>query len=239
MHLLGEPLFYIYFIYGVSFLTLAFLVAKGTSGSRSVPLIAAFDLLALFGLAHGICELTDWVRFIRRTAGAPESHALTSLSQACLVLSFVVLLQFGTNLLTAQWTSRMVPLIRLLPPAAALVFLGIMYATGTTNLLVFGLLGRYTFGFASAALAAIALVATAKALEPLGDRAIVRGLYVAAGAFTLYAVFGGLIVVPIAGVPIQMYRAACAVTIAVSCFSLINLSSTVAAGPRQLRAENA
>ena len=237
MQVLGEPLFYIFFIYGLSFLALAFLVFKGTAGSRSVPLIAAFDLLAAFGVTHGITEMTDWVRFIRKTVGQPESTPLAWLSQVCLVLSFVVLLQFGINLLTAQWTSKFIPVLRLIPSLALIVFVGVIVEMRVTNILTIGLLGRYTFGFASAALAAIALVASAKALEPLGDSALVRGLYVAAIAFVAYAVFGGLIVKPIGGVPIQMFRAACAVTIALSCFLLIRLSSTVASGPRELSAE--
>ena len=230
--LVGEPLFYIYFIYGISFLTLAYLVAKGTAGSASVPLIAAFNMLALFGLTHGITELTDWVRFIRKTVGAPEMSALTWLSQVCLILSFVMLLQFAINLFTAQWTNKAVPLIRLLPATALAAFIAFVATKGMNDILAIGLVGRYAFGFASAILAAIAMVMTANTLKALGDQRLVTGLYIAAAAFVCYAVLGGLIVKPIAGAPIQLFRTACAVTIALSCFSLIRLSSTVAAGPR-------
>jgi hypothetical protein len=228
--LLAEPLFYIFLVYGLSFLLLALLVFKGTGGSRSVPLIAAFNMLALFGLTHGITEMTDWVRFIGRTLGAPEAAPLTWLSQICLVLSFAMLLQFALNLFAAQSTSRMMPVVRLIPLVALIVFIAFVVMRGMTDILAIGLLGRYTFGFASAILAAAAMVQTARALSVLGDEGLVRSLYVAAAGFALYAVFGGVIVKPISGIPIQLFRSVCAVTIAIAAFSLIRLSRTVAGG---------
>ncbi len=238
MRLLSEPLFYIYLVYGLSFLAVAFLVAKGAAGSTSIPLIAAFNMLALFGLAHGITEITDWIRFIRATNGAPEASALLWLSQAMLVLSFVLLLQFAVNLFTAQSSRGAVRLLRAVPAVAAIGFVVYVLTTEMTSIRAIGLLGRYTFGFVSSVLAAIALVITAKTLSLLGDRGLVTALHVAAAAFACYAVFGGLIVQPIAGLPIQLFRSACALTIAVSCFSLIRLSSTVA-GSSDLALENA
>jgi hypothetical protein len=237
--LLGEPLFYIYFIYGVSFLVMAYLVAKGAAGSASVPLIGAFNMLALFGVMHGITELVDWIRFIRRTLGVPELAGLTWISQVCLILSFVTLLQFALGLFTAQSTSAAVPLIRLLPATALIAFVVIILVRGTSDVLAIGLLGRYTFGFASALLASAGLALTARTLTVLGDRGLTRSLYVAAFAFSCYAVFGGLITKPISGVPIQLFRSACAVTIAFSAFSLLRLSRSVAAGPRELSIANA
>ena len=238
MRVLGEPLFYIYLVYGISFLAVAFLVAKGSAGSQSVPLIAAFNMLALFGLAHGITELTDWLRFVRRTLGAPEISALLWLSQVTLVLSFVILFQFAVNLFTAQSSGGVVRRLRLLPAVAAIGFISYVVATGMTSIRAIGLLGRYTFGCVSAALAAVALLMTARTLKVLGDRGLVAGLYVASAAFACYAVFGGVIVDPIAGAPIQLFRSACAVTIALSCFTLIRLSITVA-GTNDVVVQNA
>lgn len=227
--LLVEPLFYIFLIYGVSFLLLAFLVAKGTAGSSSVPLIGAFNMLALFGLTHGITEMTDWVRFIRKTLGAPAMPVLDWISQCFLVVSFIVLLQFAMNLFTAQSMSKVAPAIRMIPAIGLCVFIGVVALRGMTDILAIGLLGRYAFGFASAILAAGALVVAARTLSVLGDDGLVRSLYIAAAAFAFYAVFGGVIITPIAGIPIQLFRSACAVTAAISAFSLIRLSRTFAA----------
>ena len=228
--LFAEPLFYIFLIYGIAFLLLAWLVAKGAAGS-SVPLIGAFNMLALFGLIHGITEMTDWIRFVRKTLGAPDLAVLGWVSQVCLVVSFVVLLQFAVNLFTAQSTSGAVWLIRLIPAAALVVFVLAVLAGGATDIFAIGLLGRHTFGFAAGTLAALALIITANTLSALGDDGLVNGLYVAAAAFALYAVFGGILVKPLFGAPIQLYRSACAVTIALASFSLIRLSSTVGAPP--------
>jgi hypothetical protein len=237
--LFTEPLFYIYLVYSISFFTVAYLVAKGAAGGRSVPLVAAFNMLALFGLIHGITELTDWVRFIRKSIGAPELDGLTWLSQVSLIVSFVVLLQFAINLLSAQSTGKVVPAVRLFPIAALIAFVAFVFVRQMSDVLAIGLLGRHAFGPASALLAAIAILRTAGILSLLGDRSLVRSLYLAAAAFVCYAVVGGVIVIPIGGVPIQMFRSVCAVAIAVSAFALLKLSTTVAANPSELQVANA
>jgi hypothetical protein len=115
----------------------------------------------------------------------------------------------------------------------------VVFAKQMSDIRAIGLLGRHVFGPASALLASIAILRTAGILSLLGDRSLVRSLYLAATAFTCYAVFGGVIVTPIAGVPIQLFRSACAVAIAVSAFALLRLSTTVATGPSDLQVANA
>lgn len=52
---------------------------------------------------------------------------------------------------------------------------------------------------------------------------VIKGLLVTAIGFAVYAVVGGLIIKPIGGLPIQLFRAACAFTIAISSFYILGI----------------
>ena len=53
---------------------------------------------------------------------------------------------------------------------------------------------------------------------------ITNGLIVTGTGFVCYAVFGGLVVEPILGLPIQLFRAGCALlTIAVYSFTILEI----------------
>ncbi len=219
--LVVEPLFYIFFIYGVSFLLMSYMVMKGAMKATASPLVYSFSMLALFGLTHGITEMIDWIRFMLKTLGSQEIRMLTYLSQIFLIVSFVFLMQFGINLLTYQ--SEKKRLIRAIPIVLLAVFMVIVPAMGITDILKIGLLGRYGFGFTGSVLSAISLFMAGNAMKPLGNRKLVKGLNITAAAFACYALFGGLIIKPIGGIPIQLFRSACAVTIAFSSFSVLEI----------------
>jgi len=112
---LREPLFYIDFIYGVSFLVMSCLVSHGIKKATDITLTATFYALVLFGLTHGITELIDWVIFILKIAGTGEIEILKYLSQTFLISSFVILLQFGVSLLT--YRSEKAGVLRFIPLA--------------------------------------------------------------------------------------------------------------------------
>jgi hypothetical protein len=220
-NLYGEPLFYIYFIYGLSFMVMAYLVIEEITKATSTALVSSFYMLAFFGLAHGTTELIDWLRFILKTLGSPEFIYFTYASQILLVLSFVFLLQFGINLLT--YKSEKKGLVRTIPIIAFAIFIAVIFAKGIDNILQVGLIGRYSFGFTGAALSSITLFKLGNSMKPVGNRKLTRGLIIAAIGFACYAVFGGLIVKPVAGLPIQLYRAACAMTIAISSYTALDV----------------
>jgi hypothetical protein len=60
-------------------------------------------------------------------------------------------------------------------------------------------------------------------MKIMGHPRLIRALVITGIGFVCYAVFGGLIVEPIAGVPVQLFRAACAVTIAVYSFAILDI----------------
>jgi uncharacterized membrane protein len=219
--LVREPLFYIFFVYGVSFLFMSFMVFYGARTAAASPLVYSFYMLALFGLTHGITEIVDWLRFIVKTLGQPEIVALTWLSQIFLIVSFVFLLQFAVNALTHSMEKRKI--IRAVPAVLLGLFVLFVLARGISDIRAIGLKARYGFGFTGAALSAVALFLLAHRMNPLGNSKLVNGLNLTGAAFACYALFGGLIIKPIAGIPIQLFRSACAVTAAFSSVQVLEI----------------
>ena len=219
--LLAEPLFYIYFIYGLSFIIMAFFVINEITKATSITLVSSFYMLAIFGLAHGTAEMIDWLRFIAKIIGVPEFRFFTYASQILMILSFVFLLQFGINLLT--YKSEKKGLARSIPFILFVIFIAVIFAMGMDDILQIGLIGRYIFGFTGAALSAITLFNLGNTMKTVGNQKLVKGLTIAAVGFACYAVFGGLIVIPLAGLPIQLFRAACAVIITFASYATLDV----------------
>jgi hypothetical protein len=218
---LAEPLFYINFIYGVSFLLMSFVVFHGTRKASSITLVTTFYMLSGFGLVHGMTELTDWLRFTLETAGAGEFRELLILSQACLITSYVLLLQFGVTLLTYKAEKKV--FYRVIPAVLFVAYAAYLMLTGTAHIRTAGLIARRSFGFSGALLSGLAFFSLAHSMKVIGHPRLTRGLVVTGTGFACYAVFGGLIVEPIVGLPVQLFRAACAVTIAISSFSILEI----------------
>ncbi|MGE5173819.1 MAG: hypothetical protein ACM3MD_08320 [Betaproteobacteria bacterium] len=219
--LFAEPLFYIFFIYGMSFMVMANIIIGGITSATSITLVSTFYMLAFFGVAHGICELTDWARIIGKTLGRSENVFLLYTSQIFLIVSFVLLLQFAVNLLT--YKSEKKGLVRAIPAVLFAAYLAVVFYLGISNISKMGLIARYSFGFAGAALSAIMLFRLGGAMKSLGNRKLVRGLNFAGAGFGAYAVFGGLIVTPVFGLPVQLFRAACAVVIAIASYAILDV----------------
>lgn len=218
---LREPLFYIDFIYGVSFLVMSYLVSHGIKKATDITLTATFYALVLFGLTHGITELIDWVIFILKIAGTGEIEILKYLSQTFLISSFVILLQFGVSLLT--YRSEKAGVLRFIPLALFGLYFAALLITNVNDVFKAGLIARYSFGFSGALLSGIALYRLANLMKAVGNSKLIKGLVVAAIGFAFYAVFGGLIIKPIVGIPIQLFRTACAFTIAISSFYILDV----------------
>ena len=86
-----------------------------------------------------------------------------------------------------------------------------------------GLISRRGFGFSGALLSGLAFFSLAKSMKVIGHPRLTNGLIVTGIGFVCYAIFGGLVVEPIFGLPIQLFRAVCAVTIAVYSFAILEI----------------
>lgn len=221
---LRDPLFYVYFIYGMSFIVMSLVILRGVAKATSVAFVAPFYVLIVFGLMHGTTELIDWVRFIRKIGGNGESTALLYLSKCVMIISFFALLQFAVNLLTYRSNNRNT--WRSVP---AVLFIGcavFFTLKGESDILKAGLFVRHSFGFVGSLLSGIALLKLGNLMKEVGTSKLTGGLAVAGVAFICYSVFGGLVVEPIFGLPVQGFRAACALTIAISSFYILGVFST-------------
>ncbi len=216
---LTDPLFYIFLVYGISFLLMSFVVFQGTRNAASTDFVNAFYVLAGFGLFHGITELLDWLSFVLETSGYGEFKVLIILSQTCLITSFVLLLQFGVALLTYRSKRRVI--YRSLPSLLFAAYIAYLLFAGIYHMREAGLIARRTFGFSGSVLSGLAFFILAHSMKATGHDRITSGLVVTGVAFLSYAVFGGLIVEPIAELPVQLFRTVCAFTIALSSFSIL------------------
>ncbi len=220
---LTEPLFYILFVYGVSFLLMSFVVYYGIRRASSIDFVNTFYMLVGFGLVHGITELMDWLSFILKTSGTGEFDALIILSEACLITSFVLLLQFGVTLLT--YRSEKKNFYRSLSAFLFLAYVAYIFVTGPTDISIApsGLIARHSLGFPGSLLSGLAFFSLANSMKVIGNPRLTKGLVVTGIAFVCYAVFAGLIVETIVGIPVQLFRAICAVTIAAYSYSILGI----------------
>jgi hypothetical protein len=60
-------------------------------------------------------------------------------------------------------------------------------------------------------------------MKPLGNKKLNQGLIVLAVGLAAYAICGGLLVTPLFGLPIQLFRVICAFSIAVASVSILEI----------------
>jgi hypothetical protein len=218
-----EPMFYVFMVYSASFLLMSFVVFHGIRRASSIAFVNTFYMLVGFGLVHGITELIDWLRFILKATGAGESLVLFILSESSLLTSFILLFQFGVTLLTYKSNNKNIyrSLTALIYIALAAYILVIeptyMSLAGSRPIV------RHTLGFPGSLLSGLAFFRLAYSMKVMGHPRLIKALVITGIGFVCYAVFGGLIVEPVAGVPVQLFRAACALTIAIYSFSILDI----------------
>jgi hypothetical protein len=217
--LFDKFLFWVFLLYALSFFAVAGIIIASGRRAADNPALRAFLILAGFAGTHGLAELLDWVRFVLVTLNQPAPEWIRAAAQGLCLVSFVMLLQFA--LAVREIINVGTRLYRLVPAALFLVFLAAMRALGVTELADLALFGRYAFGFTGAALSAYSLYKFGESVQPLEDVKLNRGVGLIAAGFAAYAVFGGLVVTPLAGIPIQAFRAACAGTVALGSISVV------------------
>jgi hypothetical protein len=222
--LLQEPLFYIFFIYALSFLAMTYMLLirfHGMTFEEHGSLVSTFYMLVIFSATHGMAELIDWMRLTIEILSAEEAAFLRYMAQIFAIISFVFLLQFGVNLMSHQSGKK--GFVRALPSVLCAVFLAAIFVMRISDVREIGLIARNGFGFTGSALSAIMFFRLSSAMKTAGKDKVAKGLQLAAAGFACYAVFGGLITKPIFGLPIQLFRAACAFTIAFASTAILDV----------------
>lgn len=215
------PVYFLYLIYGASFLFLGVSIAAKDMKGSELTLGENLWLLAAFGFLHGAHEWLDLGTWIEgKNLTFQQIFAAQIASAALLILSFLFLMFFGLSLLKVVYRGRY---IRYIP--TLLVSLFIMWFL---YLLHHGLLinmqflkradigARYTFGFIGGLLTSYSLIAYAREIRIM-NRSVARRLQYAGITFSFYAIFAGIfsygLTMPLLPVPIELLRSITAVLI--------------------------
>ncbi len=209
----------VFFIYGLSFLFMFAVIMRQSQATVRFELVEGFLLLAGFGLLHGLTEWTDMIRLVV-TSPPTLVQVLAVVKLVLMTASFQFLFLFGLHTLTAaHGEDRLRWLVYLSPLLVA--FYSLMLYLALQDLRLGEWIARATLGLVGAGLASFAFFKLSNTLRRLCLAQAARdALWVALG-FALYAVFAGLAYQPtgqpviLLGIPVQIYRAACAVVISV------------------------
>ncbi len=226
---LNDPQFRlaIYLIYGTSFIVMFLAILMWREKVSHIEFMKDFLYLGIFGLLHGLAEYSDIPRFLEwQPAWAFDFIKLILVSS-----SFAALLAFGLSIVSAGIEERRwlhgIALGALFMFFWMLIFLGFInrdiqiYYKDAYNAI--DLAQRYSLGFIGALVSSYAFFDISKKMESIvGRRAGLR--FGAAGiAFALYAIFGGLIVTSVFGVPVVIIRSATALLITISVIWIFRL----------------
>lgn len=253
-------------VYGQVFFVLGLAIALQSLKRSALALARPLPWLAAFGIVHGFHE---WgYLFVPIQSGylpLPVTEALLVLQLLIKGASYALLLQFGVELLAVTTRLPILGRLRLLPAAALLAWGGATLAVSAAvagfapdprpwlpagridaalaavgaPLAVGDVLARWMLALPGAALAAWGLVRSAAAVGPTARPPVGIGLRVAAGAFAVYALVGGLIGMPAPfppadvlnaaslldaiGIPIEVLRSATGLVIAVAIILALDL----------------
>jgi hypothetical protein len=215
----------VYLIYGTSFIVMFLALTLWKKRVSHIELMNGFKYLAAFGLLHGLTEYSDIPRFLAwQPAWAFDIIKLFLVSS-----SFAALLAFGLNIITVGMEEKR--WLRGLPYGALLMYFWLMIFVGLDltnndigiNYKAADLAERYSLGFLGAVISSYAFLDLSGKMNAIvGERAGRRFVYAGIG-FALYAIYGGLIVNPVFGIPAVVYRSAIAVIITVSVLGIFQL----------------
>lgn len=232
IHAINGRLDFIFFVYGLSFFAMGLLLFVQPRHKSSFALADELWLLGWFGVVHGANEFLDMWALIRQT----RVPGLDLAKFFTLAISFIFLLEFGRRSLRAllaehpaRNTKASLLLGRGLTPALALLALALP-ALSLDFMRVAPAATRLLLGFPGALLAGLAFFGHFKLKKDSLARLKARNYFLIAGiAFMFYSFLAGLILpqgdffpasllntetfLAAVGLPVQLFRALCAVTI--------------------------
>ncbi len=234
----------VFLIYGAAFLVMGMVIVVQRQHGSRLELANMLWLLAGFGFIHGLLEWTDLWRVVR---GDPPW--LAAGRPWLLLLSLLLLFEFGRRLVVASLRqTRQGGLVRILlmpwihAPLLLAILAGMLVAD--RPLLALNVGSRYLLGFTGSTLAGIGFFLyyrehLVKNVPSTGSARVRVAIWVIAVTLVAYSVFGGLVVprmdyfpasvlnqegfVAALGVPVQLLRALCAVLIAASVATLLEV----------------
>ena len=232
----------IFLFYGLAFLVMGLVIIILRNNESSLKLTDILWLLAAFGFTHGLLEWTDLWRIVRG-----DNAGLAATRPAILLISYLFLFEFGRRLVLMSLSAdtRVKPAGKLLgtwlyAPLLGLIIVGTAISDQPVLTMTIG--SRYFAGFFGSSLAGVGFILYWRnhiKSTSLNHRMTRIGSQVAGGAFIAYAILGGLVVpradwfpasvinqetfLEIFHVPVQLLRAICAMSAAVSIWGLLRV----------------
>jgi PAS domain S-box-containing protein len=226
---------FIWFIYGLAFFALGLVIIVYPKKGSVFKLANYIWLIAGFGILHGINEWLDM--FIKLERPFPPD-VLKVIRMATLVGSFLFLLRFGTKAISERKNKyRRLKIL----PAVLFILWAFILVTSKNRLLMGDICSRYLLCAPGALLTAFGLFLHIPRFKETKLQGAIINLQICAITFMFYAVFAGFIVKNGAdfwpasflnyplfervffGVPVQIFRAFCAVVLACSMAWLLSI----------------
>lgn len=224
---------FIWFIYGLAFFALGLVIIVYPKKGSVFKLANYIWLIAGFGILHGINEWLDM--FINLGEPFPPG-VLKVIRMVTLVGSFLFLLRFGTKAISEQKNKyRRLKIL----PAVLFILWAIILVTSEKHLLMGDICSRYLLCAPGTLLTAFGLFLHIPQFKETKLQGAIRNLQICAITFMFYAVFAGFIVKGadfwpasflnyplfqnVFGVPVQIFRALCAVVLACSMARLLSI----------------
>ncbi|MHC4085740.1 MAG: ATP-binding protein [Planctomycetota bacterium] len=224
---------FIWFVYGLAFFALGLVIIVYPKKGSVFKLANYIWLIASFGILHGINEWLDM--FIDLGKPFPPD-VLKVIRMATLVGSFLFLLRFGTKAISERKNKyRSLQIL----PAVLFILWVIILAMSDDHLLMGDICSRYLLCAPGALLTAFGLFLHIPQFKETKLQGAIRNLQICTITFMFYSVFAGFIVKggdfwpasflnyplfqSIFGVPVQIFRALCAVVLAFSMARLLSI----------------
>jgi signal transduction histidine kinase len=185
----------IYFLYGLAFFVMGIAVWLEASRSDAFPPVRALSFLAAFGLIHGSHE---WVEMFQLMAPDPPISSFHIFRLVALVISFVLLIEFGLRLLAMNDKRSIWQIGRwviLTVFFGGLVLVWAVWGMGKDVWAAADAWCRYSLAVPGAVLAAIGLFKQSRRLTHQ-QRGVSRDMLVTGLAFLSYGIPGQVFVGP-------------------------------------------
>jgi signal transduction histidine kinase len=235
--ILSARISHIYFVYGLAFFALGLAILLETGRGEQTRFSWAMRPLAFFGLVHGSHEWVEMFAIVGAQAyDFQPSTGFESLRLVLLAISFVSLTTFGVRMCCRRNRLRHMDMAfslgLLLLYSVEIVWLGWWLKWQQPGWFAAAdVLARYSLAIPGAVFAAVALLSQRQAFLRSDQPEFARDLLWAAAAFLLYGLVGQLFIGASSvfpsnilnsdtfqswfGIPIQLFRAAMAVLIAI------------------------
>lgn len=220
----------VFFIYGLSFFAMGIAIFLQPRHKSAFKLAGIIWILGAFGVIHGINEWLDMFTIIR----GQQLHMWDLTRAVVLTASFVFLFEFGRRLFRLSFNKRFFS--KWATPVVSVLVFVFFFALKEEHTIW----PRYFLCFPGGILTALGFIAyyqkNKAQLEPFKAR---KYFFIAAFSIGIYSIFGGLIVpkagffpasainnlsfLNLFGVPVQFFRALCAIMLAWSCWYILGI----------------